>query len=131
MGVTPNLGLQLPIVGDTADVWGNQINNDLTILDGVVKPPTVSVGADGTVSVGPAVETVELCSGGALGITRTLPDPFVNDGRILTFVKMDNSIGSVVVNGSINGLSGYTLINQFQYVRVVAGGGQWVVIGNN
>lgn len=130
MPVTPILGLQLPIVGDTADTWGAVINNDLSVIDNLAASVPISVSSTGASIAGVALETIELCVAGT-GIIRTLPDPNVNVGRIFTFVKTDATVGTVTIVGTINGVSNYVLINIYQFVRVVAGGGAWTVVGSN
>ena len=132
MPITPILGLQEPIVGDSQDIWGGQINNNFIILDSLAASPPIAVNADGTSAPGVALETVEWCDAGAPGITRTLPDATAYDGRIFTYKKIAGT-GTVTVTSAqlIDGAATWDLPNLNQYVRVIAGAGTWGVIGNN
>jgi hypothetical protein len=93
-----------------------------------------SPSATGTVSI-LAVETVEVATAGASDITRTLPPASGLTERIVTVKKIDSGAGSVIVEGNgsetIDGALNYTLVNQWQYVRLLCDGLGWNVIGNN
>lgn len=127
------MGLQKPTVGDSEDVWGGLINNDLDVIDQLAVSPPVAVAASGTSAPVVALITSELCTGGLIGITRTLPDAVAYNGRIFVYTKIDAGVGAITISSVqlINGAGSYTLVNQYQFVWVQAGGGTWSIIGSN
>jgi len=78
-----------------------------------------------------AVHTMILATGGALGITLTLPSAAGYSGQVMKIKKTDASVGFVSISGSIDGNASYDLSNQYQYVNLEAGNGTWQVVGNN
>jgi hypothetical protein len=78
---------------------------------------------------------VVLGTAGVSGITITLPSAVLNSNVFYYIKKVDSAAGSLTIattsSQTIDGQSTYTLINQFQYVKVVSDGANWQIIGNN
>jgi hypothetical protein len=94
----------------------------------------VAISTTGTVAAG-AVETVELVTTSSSNKTRTLPAVSTSTNVILVIKKIDSGSGSVIVDGNasetIDGGLTYTLVNQYQYVRLHCDGSAWYVTGGN
>jgi hypothetical protein len=95
-----------------------------------------AVSANGTM-VAAAIETIERVTTSSSTITRTLPAA-TGSWAIFLSKKVDSGAGTVVVAGagspadSIDGGPNYTLVNQYQYVRLLdAAAGVWDIIGGN
>ena len=74
-------------------------------------------------------------TGGAGGITITLPTAVGRQGRRYTIVRVDVGAGDVTLDGNgsetINGDADYILVNQWQHVTVESDNVNWVVVGSN
>lgn len=94
-----------------------------------------SVSATGNISGGQAGDDVVLATGGAGGITLTLPSPSTNANRSYCIKKVDSAAGIVTINPNaaetIDGQASYQLVNQYQYVELLSDGTNWQVIKNN
>lgn len=129
---TPNLGLTLPVVNGDNGIWGNELNTDLTIIDGLGVIPNQNFAANGTLAydTGGRPIVVSECSAGAGGITVTLPASTL--GKVFVLVKTDSGVGSVTVATSssqtISGQSTMILSNQWQYLGVFGDGSNWIVV---
>jgi len=128
---TTNLNLTVPTVGSDVNTWGNELNNDLAILDTLAVCPVINVSSSYTISPSNAVEQVIRCTTGALAITVTLPAANVCTGKIYVIKKVDNGVGTVTIVGSIDGQGSWVRANQYAYVRVSSNGVSYDVIGNN
>jgi hypothetical protein len=93
---------------------------------------TSALSADTTLNE--SSHDVVLATGGALGITLTLP-PSVISGRTYFIKKVDSGVGSVHIVPSptydIESLASFDLIDQFQFVKLVLDGTRWHIIGQN
>lgn len=96
----------------------------------------VSVSASGT-SAFAAVETTERISAGSpvVDITRTLPAA-TGTGNIFNYKKIDSTTYNIIVTAAgsdtVDGLATYTLVNQYQFLRLQdAASGKWDIIGGN
>jgi hypothetical protein len=93
-----------------------------------------AISTTGTVAPG-AVESFELVTAGASDKTRTLPAVASSANVILTIKKVDSGAGNVIVDGNasetIDGGLTYSLVNQYQFVRLLCDGAAWFVIANN
>lgn len=80
-------------------------------------------------------DAVILGTSGAGGITGTLPTAVGRAGRSYTVVKVDSGAGALAIATTsaqtVSGESGWSLVNQWQFVIVVSDGANWVVIGGN
>lgn len=69
-------------------------------------------------------------SGGAF--TVTLPSAIARDGQLYTIKKKDNSSNAITVNTTasqtIDGNATYSLLNQWDFVTVIAEGGSWLIV---
>lgn len=131
--MTPNLGLTLPIVGASTNIWGNQINGDLTILDTLAVCPVVNVSSSYTVPISNAVETIIRVTTGSVAVTITLPAP-TTVGKIYTIIKVDNGVGTVSIipaSGSIGSNPSWIRANQWAYLRAASNGVGYDPIGYN
>jgi hypothetical protein len=132
---TPTLGLAVPSVGSDVNQWGGELNSDLAIIDNLGDFPLLIVAASGTLAFSNVPETIIEAFGGAGGITLNLPIGIpAGINRSFVIKKMDATNGIVAVNAlvsTIDGSSSYDLFNQYQYLRVLWDGSQWIVIGNN
>lgn len=69
------------------------------------------------------------CTGGASGITITLPTAVGNSGLTIKLLKIDAGVGAITI---LNSASSYPpLVNQYQYVVFESNGSGWYVVGNN
>ena len=126
---TPILGLDLPIVGGDANVWGESLNDNFETLDNLGATPVVSVNAAYVAVVGDFPETIYRCATGGSPLAFTLPSPSSCTGKIFTIKKVDSGGGYVNVIGPIDGQSSYFVVNLFAVVRIVSNGGSFDVIG--
>jgi hypothetical protein len=130
---TPILGLTVPTVGGDNGIWGTELNADLAILDNLGALSTVAVAVNYIAPVPVFPEAVILATGGAGGISVTLPAPASCKGRAFLIKKVDAAVGVITVTpfaGLIDGQLNYLLPNQYQYVRVLSDGANYNVIGN-
>ncbi len=65
-------------------------------------------------------------------IAVTLPDATIYKGRVIT-IKRTGIGGNLTVTGtpSIDGVANKILTNQFEFVKIVSDGTQWLIIGQN
>lgn len=79
--------------------------------------------------------TVVEATGGAGGITLTLPAAASNTGRRFAIKKVDAAAGSVTVdaNGAelIDADLTYVITDEDQYVVIVSNGTNWSIVANN
>lgn len=72
-------------------------------------------------------------TGGASGITLTLPAVSTCQYKVFTVVKVDSGAGAVTLDGdgteTINGSATYALSSQWDKVTVWNTGTEWIVIG--
>lgn len=72
---------------------------------------------------------------GAGGITLTLPTAVGITGRPYHIKRVDAAAGNVTIattsSQTIDGLTTYTLVNQWQYVEVYSDGANWQIRANN
>lgn len=132
---TPILGLVVPSVGGDVNVWGGELNTNFPILDNLGDFPVLVVAASVTLAFSNVPETIVECYGGASGIGLNLPIGIpAGINRSFVLKKMDATAGAVLINAlvsTIDGASSWGLFNQYQYVRILWDGAQWIVIGNN
>jgi len=129
---TPILGLTVPTVGGDSNTWGNELNGDLAILDNLGAAPNTSFTVNTNAAATVFPESVWRGTTGSSTITLTLPAPSAaNLGKIFTVKKVDAGTGTLVVAGTIDGATNYSLYNQYQYVRVQSNGSSYDIIGNN
>lgn len=80
------------------------------------------------------IEVIE-GTGGAGGITLSLPSAAANANKVFYAKKVDSGAGAVTINdvaaALIDGDSSYVLLNQWQYVVLQSNGTRWNVIGGN
>jgi hypothetical protein len=78
-------------------------------------------------------DRVIAATGGAGGITLTLPAVASMQYKTFTVVKVDSGAGAVTLDGSgaetINGAATYALATQWTKVTVWCDGAQWIVTG--
>lgn len=131
---TPNLGLTVPTVGGDFNIWGNELNTDLFILDGLGASAPSTPSTSGPVVIGNVLETFVMATGGPVGITLTVPVPASFRGKLITIKKVDANFGLVTITptaGTIDGNASYLLVNQYQYIRLYSDGTNWQIVGNN
>lgn len=79
-------------------------------------------------TLSPASYTAYGCTAGTNGIRLTLPTPTeYNKNLKLSFIKLDNTNSAVTLIGTINGLSYFFLIDQYQKVEIISTGSNWIV----
>jgi hypothetical protein len=129
---TTNLGLTVPTVGGDSNTWGNELNNDLAILDllGAINVVNTSVSLAAVRGIFP--ETLIRVTTGASSIVVTLP---VTLGLKWTVKKIDSGSGSVTVQMAggalIDGQASFVRTIQQGYVTVAGNGSSGDVIANN
>jgi hypothetical protein len=86
--------------------------------------------ADYTILDGDGYHTI-LVTTGASDRTMTLPTAADNEGRELTFKKLDAGVGKVIIDGegaeTIDGATTYQVVAQYAFVRLVCDGSSWNV----
>jgi len=133
MSTTPIVGFQLPTVNGDNNTWGTKTNGNWSLADSFGAGPVVDVSSNFLVSSSTAPEKFYRVTTGGLTVTGTLPDPgTIPTGKVFTIKILD--IGSAVlqcVNTSvtIDGALTYTLGNQFAFVRLLANGATYDVVG--
>jgi hypothetical protein len=128
---TPNLGLDLPIVGGDSDTWGGSLNGNFEILDALGSAQVVNVNANYTAVANPFPITILRVTTGASNIQINLPAPATIPGKIFVVKKVDSGAGSVNIIGAIDGQSSYVRANQFSFVWLYCNGGSFDVIANS
>jgi hypothetical protein len=128
---TPILGLAVPTIGGDSNLWGQELNGDLAILDNLGAVPIVPFLANIVASAGVFPEKTYEGTTGSATITCTLPAASVCAGKIFLVIKVDAGTGSITIVGTINGIANYSLGNQWQYARIQSNGTAFRVIGNN
>jgi hypothetical protein len=133
---TPILGLTVPTVGSDADVWGNELNTDLAIIDSLGTHGVSSSAVGRTLAYG--ISAIQLCfeTAGAGGITDVLPTAVGHLGQGFLIKKVDSAAGAVTINTTSSqtidsAVAPYSLTNQNQYVLVVSDNANWQIIANN
>lgn len=102
----------------------------------VIPVPTVIVALQNSaIAAGVQYALVE-ASGGAAGITISLPDATQSKGNKITIEKMDASnLGAVTVQPTggqtMSGQASWLLVNQYQFVTVESDGANWLITANN
>ena len=132
---TPILGLSVPTVGGDSGSWGNELNSDLAILDGLGAAGVSASSTGRTLAYGTNPFSRAYETGGAGGITDVLPTAIGHAGQGFLVKKVDAGAGAVTIattgGQTIDGLSTYVLTNQYQYVWVESDGANFQVIGNS
>jgi hypothetical protein len=110
--------------------------DDITVVGSINTGPRTAdsvqqLSTSQVVGFAGAIHTFILATGGAIGISLTLPNPNFYSGQVMKIKKTDLTAGAITIVGSIDGSSSYALINQYQYVAVEAGGGLWSVVASN
>lgn len=71
------------------------------------------------------------CTGGAGGITITLPPAAGNSGRVFVIKKIDSGAGKITIDGNLNetidGLLTWILTLQFESVTIQSNGSNWYI----
>lgn len=90
---------------------------------------TRSVSANGNIA---ATDDVILATGGAGGITLTLPAPGTVTGQPFIIKKVDSAAGFITINPNgaetIDGQTSWQLVNQYQAVELMSDGTNWQVM---
>jgi len=68
---------------------------------------------------------------GASDITLTLPAAGSVPGENFIIKKVDSGAGKIVVAGTIDGLTDYDLVNQWQFVSIVSNATDYDIIATN
>lgn len=105
--------------------------SQFTAASGAGSNTVQTISSNTTLTI--AVNTNYLISatGGAGGITITLPAASTWAGQTVTIKKVDSGVGAVVVAGTIDGVSNYNLNQQWQYVTLKSDGSLILIVGNN
>jgi hypothetical protein len=132
--LTPILGFQKPVVNGDEDQWGIFLNNDWDTADSLGAAAVVNASSNFLISAGIFPEKFYLITTGGLTVTGTLPDPgTIPAGKLFTVKILDigGSINLVCANVAvlIDGQASYFLNNQFAFVRLLADGSGYDVVG--
>lgn len=76
-------------------------------------------------------DSIILADATAANINVTLPTASGISGRQYTVKRIDGSVNTATVVGTIDGAANYTLSAQWKYVTVVSDGTNWMIIANN
>jgi len=128
---TPNLGLTVPTVGSDINIWGNELNSDLEIIDTLAVAPAINISSSYNIVPVNAMEQVLQITTGSLALNIGLPLVATFNGKFVTIVKIDSGLGTATIVGLINGQTSWQLSNQWQYVRIYGNGASYVVVGSN
>lgn len=78
---------------------------------------------------------VLLATGGAAGITITLPDATTCAGKPFKIKKVDSGAGAITIDGNgtqtIDGAATISLSYQYNYVDIVSDGSNWIIVSTN
>lgn len=135
---TANFNLAKPLVNSPVDedLWGNELNDDLDIIDQQMyigqRFVTRAVVATGAVTTADNHQLL-LCDATAGAITLTLPlAATAADGFTVAIKKSDVSANAVTVDGNgtetIDGGLNFILSSQYEYVVLVCNGTSWSIV---
>jgi hypothetical protein len=131
--LTPILALQVPIVNGDEDAWGGFLNNDLAIIDALGAGSVANASSNFLMTAGIFPEKFYRITTGGMTVTGTLPDPgTIPAGKIFNIKILDiGNVNVVCVNPAvlIDGSASYFLANQFAWVRLLANGASYDVVG--
>jgi len=134
-GSTANIGLTIPTVGGDSNIWGTELNGNLTIIDRLGVGNIWNVSSNFSVSYNAAAEQFYRITSGGLTVTGTLPDPAtIPLGKLFTFKLLD--IGGVNLQCSnpgvfIDGAAIWSLVNQYNFVRLLSVGSTYDVVASS
>jgi hypothetical protein len=124
--MTQTLGLILPTVGGSSNVWGTILNTALTIVNTMGGIVAVNVSSAYSAVYTPFPETLIRGTTSGLNIPITLPDSASVQGKVWVVKKLDAGTGLLQIfpqgTDLIDDQSEWDLSNQFQYVRLFANG---------
>jgi hypothetical protein len=130
---TPILNLTVPTIGGDSNSWGQEINNNLSILDNLGAVTAVNINFNQSIAPTIFPEMLARVSTGSLTITVTVPAPSTVLGKIFTVKKVDAGLGQINVvtaDGSlIDGVAAWQISNQYSFVRMASMGAGYDVIG--
>jgi len=132
---TPNIGLIVDTVGGDANTWGFNVNTNWATLDRLGVGNIFNVSSNFSVTYNAAAEQFYRITSGGLTVTGTLPDPAtIPLGKLFTFKLLD--IGGVnlqCVNAAvfIDGAAIWSLVNQYNFVRLQAVGSAYDVVASS
>jgi hypothetical protein len=131
-GSTPNIGLTIPTVGGDSNIWGVELNGNLTIIDRLGVGNIWNVSSNFSVSYNTSTEQFYRITTGGLTVTGTLPDPaLIPLGKLFTFKMLDIGVVNLqCVNPGvfIDGAAIWSLFNQYNFVRLLAVGSTYDVV---
>lgn len=132
---TPNLGLIVPTVGGDNGTWGDELNSNLAVLDGLGRVQVINISANSVAAVGVSPETIIRVTAAGIDVMFTLLPPNLCVGRIWTVKKVDSAAGRAIVLAPagilIDGQPSWIRAQQNSYVRMMSNGVSYDVIGNN
>jgi hypothetical protein len=130
---TPNLQLVVPTIGGDTNIWGAELNGNFATIDTLALCAVIATSTNITLPLANAVETVVRVTTGSSTVSVIMPSPNVA-GKIYTVKKIDAGVGSVSIlpaTGLIDGQASWVRATQYSYVRILANGVGYDVIGNN
>lgn len=92
--------------------------------------PTFTVTANAS-NFTAAVGTFHRVTTGGSTITVTLPSAVGITGQEFEIKKVDAGAGTIALSGTIDGATGWTINNQFQYMRLMSNGTAFEITANN
>jgi hypothetical protein len=138
---TPTLymGLPNPTPFGDSGTWANEIVSCNTLLDTLAVNQIVSTSVTGALAVSVGGAVLVQATGGAGGITLTLPDVTngglnaKNQGRVYAIVKVDAGAGAITLNPfsggqTISGQASLTISNQWHGRIIQSTATGWVII---
>lgn len=139
--LTPNYDLIKPGVNDPTDqdLWGGYLNDDLDIIDTVMKENAdLAGGATNAQSSNYAVlatdrnKTILMDATGGNRTITLLAAATATDGFYIAFKKVDSSTNTVTIDGSgsetIDDALNYVLESEFDTVGIVCNGTEWNIL---
>lgn len=108
------------------------VDKDRLNTGAIANSTVTSKSADYTVTVSDQINLANASSG---NVTYTLPTAVGNTGQILTFKRIDAATNTnVIIDGNasqtIDGSTTKTLFSQYDYLKIMSDGSNWVIIDN-
>lgn len=140
-----HVGYRDPATGDVifrVNTDGGNALQYVMFSDGTIQRTAAGAGTtvttitiSGGVSISSSGNILVLATGGAAGITLTLPTAVGAAGQSACLKKTDSGVGTVTIattgGQTIDGSSNYFLTNQYQYVTVESDGSNWYIVAQN
>ena len=111
---------------------GNTLPQSILEVGGAIATPISTKSTSYTLTIS---DSVILANAAAGNIVMTLPTAVGINGREYYIKKTDTALNTVTINTTssqtIDGETSYLLTTQWEYIKIVSNGSNWVIIGSN